>query len=65
MYQVVTVRFLKHGTGRTREVSKGPLHPDVDHANRWADYLRQIGGYHDVRVEGKSSIRSKDMDTRY
>lgn len=65
MYRVVTVRFLKQGTGRKRVVSKGPLHPDVEHANRWADYLRQVGSYHDVRVEGNSPIRTRDVDARY
>lgn len=65
MYRVVTVRFLKEGTGRTRVVSKGPLHPDVEHANRWADYLRKMGGYYDVRVESNTPIRSKNLDTGY
>lgn len=62
MYRVVTVRFLKEGTGRKRVVSLGPLHPDVQHANRWAHYLREMGGYHDVRVESSTGVRSRDID---
>jgi len=54
MYRVVTVRYLRQGTGRKRVISKGPLHPDIDRANRWANYLRRSGDYHDVRVESTS-----------
>lgn len=63
MYRVVTVRFLKEGTGRRRIVSKGPLHPDERHANRWAEYLRQMGGYHDVRVEGNRRVASQGLES--
>ena len=54
MYRVVTVRYLKQGLGRKRVVSRGPLHPDMERANQWARYLRQIGDYQDVRVESSS-----------
>ena len=62
MYRVITVRFLKQGLGRKREVSRGPLHPDEQHANRWAEYLRAMGCYHEVRVEGSGPVRSRDVD---
>lgn len=61
MYRVVTVRYLRQGTGRKRVISKGPLHPDLDRANRWANYLRRLGEYHDVRVESTSQS-SGDSD---
>lgn len=64
MFRVITVRFLKQGTGRKRIVSKGPLHPDERHANQWADYLRQVGGYHEVRVEGSRAIGSRGFEAR-
>ena len=51
MYRVVTVRYLRQGTGRKRVVSRGPLHPDIERAKQWANYLRKLGDYHDVRVE--------------
>ena len=63
MYRVVTVRFLKQGVGRKREVSRGPLHPDVQHANRWAEYLRAMGDYHDVRVESYGPALASDTGT--
>lgn len=62
MYRVVTVRFLKQGTGRKRIVSRGPLHPDLQHAKRWADYLRTLGGYHDVRVEGNGAMANASLE---
>lgn len=55
MYRVVTVRYLRQGMVRKRVISKGPLHPDVHHAKRWAEYLRHVGGYHEIRVETGSS----------
>ena len=58
MYRVVTVRYLKQGLGRARVVSRGPLHPDIERANHWANYLRRVGGYHDVRVESSSQATS-------
>ena len=58
MYRVVTVRYLRQGLGRKRVISKGPLHPSVQQANVWADYLRQAGDYYEVRVETGSSAGS-------
>ena len=51
MYRVVTIRYLRQGTGRKRVISRGPLHPDIERAKQWANYLRRLGDYHDVRVE--------------
>ncbi|MBK9347908.1 MAG: hypothetical protein IPN06_16660 [Burkholderiales bacterium] len=62
MYRVVTIYFQKQGLGRKRVVSKGPLHPDMQHANRWAAYLRQAGDYYDVRVESGNSANATHLD---
>lgn len=51
--------------GRKRVVNKGPLHPDIHHANRWADYLRNLGGYHDVRVESSTPVGKGQANTPY
>jgi hypothetical protein len=58
MYRVVTIRYLNHGTGRKRVVSRGPLHPDRNHAKRWADYLQQLGDYQIVRVEASNEAKT-------
>ncbi len=64
MFRVITVRFLKEGAGRKRIVSKGPLHPDEQRAHRWAEYLRSVGDYYDVRVEGNRSVASQGFESR-
>ena len=60
MYRVVTIRYLRQGTGRKRVISRGPLHPDIERANQWAEYLRRIGDYHEVRVESNTQSGSGD-----
>lgn len=62
MYRVVTVYFEKLGLGRKRVISKGPLHPDKERANRWAAYLRQAGDYYDVRVEDGSAANASHLN---
>lgn len=64
MYRVVTIQYLAQGLARKRVVSKGPLHPDREHANRWADYLRTLGTYYEVRVESNQSTAATSMSIR-
>lgn len=64
MYRVVTVQYMPTGLVRKRVVSKGPLHPDREYANRWAEYLRSTGCYYEVRVESNQSAASADMGQR-
>lgn len=61
MFRVVTVRYLREGMGRRRVVNKGPLHPDEQTANRWAQYLRYGGEYAEVRVETGSSTSASRL----
>lgn len=58
MFRVVTIRYLNYGTGRKREISRGPLHPSESWANQWAEYLRKVGYFHDVHVERSRSSNS-------
>ena len=58
MFCVVTVRYLNCGTGRKRIVSRGPLHPSENWAIQWAEYLRNVGLFHDVRVENSKSTNA-------
>lgn len=64
MYRVVTVQYMPMGLIRKRLISKGPLHPDWEHANRWAEYLRSLGTYYDVRVESNQSTSSANVGQR-
>jgi hypothetical protein len=64
MYRVVVVKFVTHGLRRMRVISKGPLHPDVDTASRWAEYLRTVGRYHEVKVEGYGQTSSANFNVR-
>lgn len=64
MYRVVTVQYMPVGLVRKRVISKGPLHPDWQHANRWAEYLRSTGAYYEVRVGSNQSAASADMGRR-
>ena len=58
---MVTVRYLNHGLGRKRVISRGPLHPDYQRANRWAEFLRHAGDYYDVRVESGNAASQSNL----
>lgn len=61
MYRVVVVKFVTHGLRRMRVISKGPLHPDAHTANRWAELLRSVGHYHEVKVESYGQASSSSF----
>jgi hypothetical protein len=64
MHRVVTVKFVADGLRRSRVISKGPLHPNAHTANRWAEYLRTVGHYHEVKVEGQGPTGSASFEIR-
>lgn len=60
MFSVVTARYLNDGKGRRRIVSRGPLHLNEQHANRWAEYLRQAGHFQEVRVASSGTAKGSE-----
>jgi hypothetical protein len=64
MNRVVTLKFVPHERGRKRVVSKGPLHPDINKAKRWAEYLRSVGHYYEVKVEGHGPTGAANLEGR-
>jgi hypothetical protein len=64
MYRVVVVKLVTHGSRRMRVISKGPLHPDAHTASRWAELLRSVGHYHEVKVETFGQTSSANFNVR-
>ena len=64
MYRVVTVQYVNQGLGRKRVICRGPLQPDPRTANEWADYLRRLGHYYEVRVESGNATNQPQLNQR-
>lgn len=60
MYRVVTIQYMKVGTGLRRVISRGPMHPNASYVNRWAEYFRGLENYDEVFVETSKDSRMPD-----